>query len=44
VKEVLPAWCAPRQLVLVDELPRTALGKVRRDQLITRTPSPPSTT
>jgi O-succinylbenzoic acid--CoA ligase len=44
VKEVLPAWCAPRQLVLVDELPRTALGKVRRDQLTTRTPSPPSTT
>jgi O-succinylbenzoic acid--CoA ligase len=44
VKEALPAWCAPRQLVLVDELPRTALGKVRRDQLMTRTPSPPSTT
>jgi O-succinylbenzoic acid--CoA ligase len=44
VKEVLPAWCAPRQLVLVDDLPRTALGKVRRDQLTTRTPSPPSTT
>jgi O-succinylbenzoic acid--CoA ligase len=44
VKEALPAWCAPHQLVLVDELPRTALGKVRRDQLITRTPSPPSTT
>ena len=44
VKEVLPAWCAPRQLVLLEELPRTALGKVRRDQLVTRTPSPPSTT
>jgi O-succinylbenzoic acid--CoA ligase len=44
VKEVLPAWCAPRQLVVVDVLPRTALGKVRRDQLVVRTPSPPSTT
>jgi o-succinylbenzoate---CoA ligase len=44
IKAVLPAWCAPRQLVLVDTLPRTALGKVRRDQLVARTPSPPSTT
>lgn len=30
VKERLPAWCAPRELVLVDAVPRTALGKVRR--------------
>jgi o-succinylbenzoate---CoA ligase len=30
VKERLPAWCAPRELVLVDSLPRTALGKLRR--------------
>ncbi|HEX2040427.1 MAG TPA: AMP-binding protein [Acidimicrobiales bacterium] len=30
VKERLPAWCAPRDLVLVDSIPRTALGKVRR--------------
>jgi O-succinylbenzoic acid--CoA ligase len=37
VKEQLPPWCAPRQLVLVETLPRTALGKVRRDDL----PSPP---
>jgi O-succinylbenzoic acid--CoA ligase len=33
VKEQLPAWCAPRQLVLVDAVPRTALGKVRRRDL-----------
>ena len=33
VKQVLPAWAAPRRLVLVDELPRTALGKVRRRDL-----------
>ena len=30
VREVLPAYCAPRQLVVVDELPRAALGKVQR--------------
>jgi o-succinylbenzoate---CoA ligase len=33
VKKTLPAWCAPRRLVLVDHLPRTALGKVRRADL-----------
>jgi O-succinylbenzoic acid--CoA ligase len=33
VKQELPAWCAPRELVLVDALPRTALGKVRRADL-----------
>jgi O-succinylbenzoic acid--CoA ligase len=33
VKAELPPWCAPRQLVLVDALPRTALGKVRRADL-----------
>ena len=33
VKQELPPWCAPRQLVLVDALPRTALGKVRRGDL-----------
>ncbi len=32
-KEALPAFAAPRRLVLVDELPRTAIGKVRRDAL-----------
>ncbi len=30
VKERLAPYAAPRRLVLVDEIPRTALGKVRR--------------
>jgi len=34
VKDRLPAWCAPRRLELVDSLPRTALGKVRRGELV----------
>jgi O-succinylbenzoic acid--CoA ligase len=33
VKQELPSWCAPRQVVLVRTLPRTALGKVRRADL-----------
>ena len=33
VKEVLPAFCAPRELVFVPAVPRTALGKPRRDEL-----------
>jgi O-succinylbenzoic acid--CoA ligase len=33
VKESMGAWCAPRELVLVDSLPKTALGKVRRSAL-----------
>jgi O-succinylbenzoic acid--CoA ligase len=33
VKAELPAWCAPKELVLVDSLPRTALGKLRRGEL-----------
>ncbi|MCU1454330.1 MAG: menE [Acidimicrobiales bacterium] len=33
VRRSLPAFTAPRQLVLVDRLPRTALGKVRRHDL-----------
>jgi O-succinylbenzoic acid--CoA ligase len=32
-KQTLPAYCAPRQLVLVDHIPRTALGKVQRHLL-----------
>lgn len=32
-RERLPAWAAPRQLRLVEALPRTPLGKVRRDAL-----------
>ena len=30
VKNQLGAWAAPRSVELVDELPRTALGKIRR--------------
>jgi O-succinylbenzoic acid--CoA ligase len=33
VKAALPAWCAPRELILVDRLPRTPLGKLRRGEL-----------
>lgn len=33
VKATLPAHAAPRRLVLVDSLPRTALGKLQRDRL-----------
>ncbi len=33
VKAQLPPWCAPRQVVLVEAVPRTALGKVRRGDL-----------
>lgn len=35
VKQRLPAFCAPRQLVLCSSLPRTALGKLRRGELST---------
>ena len=31
--EQLPRWCAPKRLELRDELPRTAIGKVRRSAL-----------
>ena len=33
VKERLPAFCAPREIVIVASIPRTALGKVRRADL-----------
>ncbi|MGY9071571.1 MAG: class I adenylate-forming enzyme family protein [Acidimicrobiales bacterium] len=33
LKEVLPAYCAPRALELAESLPRTALGKVQRHLL-----------
>lgn len=33
VRSELPPWSAPKELVLVDELPRTSLGKVRRQSL-----------
>lgn len=35
VKEQLPPHCAPRRLVVVASIPRTALGKVRRGELTT---------
>ncbi|MGF1595880.1 MAG: class I adenylate-forming enzyme family protein [Acidimicrobiales bacterium] len=34
-RQEFPAWCAPRQLELRSALPRTSLGKIRRD-LLTR--------
>jgi O-succinylbenzoic acid--CoA ligase len=34
VRAELPAYCAPKELVVVDALPRTALGKVRRRSLV----------
>lgn len=36
VKEHLPAHCAPRAVVVVDALPRTSLGKLRRSALVSR--------
>ena len=38
VKEVLPAYAAPKELVLLDALPRTALGKIQRDRLVSSGP------
>jgi O-succinylbenzoic acid--CoA ligase len=43
VKERHPAHMAPRRLEIVTHLPRTALGKLRRDQA-GATPAPPSMT
>jgi len=33
VRRVLPSYCAPREIRIVDEIPRTALGKIRRAEL-----------
>jgi O-succinylbenzoic acid--CoA ligase len=33
VKATLPGWCAPRGLEVVETLPRTSLGKIRRGLL-----------
>ncbi|MEI7548331.1 MAG: hypothetical protein WCK21_09780, partial [Actinomycetota bacterium] len=33
VTEHLPAFCAPKEVRVVDALPRTALGKVQRFRL-----------
>ena len=35
VKAHLPAWCAPKELVVVTDLPRTPLGKLQRGALRT---------
>jgi O-succinylbenzoic acid--CoA ligase len=35
VTEAISPWAAPKELVLVDELPRTAAGKIRRRALDT---------
>ncbi len=37
VKADLATFCAPRELQLVTVVPRTALGKVRRTELLSRT-------
>ncbi len=34
VKQLLPAHCAPKAVFIVDEIPRTALGKPKRAELI----------
>lgn len=34
VKETLPAHCAPKAVIHVHEIPRTALGKARRSDLV----------
>jgi acyl-coenzyme A synthetase/AMP-(fatty) acid ligase len=39
VATTLPRYCSPRQLVVVDSLPRTSLGKVVRRALIDQLPS-----
>lgn len=34
VKDSLPVWCAPKHVHLVEEIPRTALGKPKRADLV----------
>ena len=36
VRSELPAYCAPRSVVIVSELPRTTLGKLKRTELAGR--------
>ena len=33
VGESFPHWCAPRELVIRKSLPKTSLGKIRREEL-----------
>ncbi len=45
VKRTHPAFMAPKRLLLVEQLPRTSLGKLRRGQTpAPATPAPPSIT
>lgn len=34
VRAELPAYCAPKQLLVTDSLPRTGLGKLRRSEIV----------
>jgi O-succinylbenzoic acid--CoA ligase len=34
-KATLPPWCAPREVVYVEKIPRSPLGKVQRKRLVT---------
>lgn len=34
VRAELPAWYAPKEIVVLDELPKTALGKIRKADLL----------
>jgi acyl-CoA synthetase (AMP-forming)/AMP-acid ligase II len=40
VADALAPWAAPKELVIVDDLPRTAAGKVRRRELERYSSSP----
>jgi O-succinylbenzoic acid--CoA ligase len=40
VREVLPPYCAPREIRIVDDIPRTVLGKIRRAELRSALSSP----
>jgi o-succinylbenzoate---CoA ligase len=39
VKAALPSYCAPKSLYIVDGIPRTALGKIRRTHLAALLPT-----
>ncbi|HUF98441.1 MAG TPA: AMP-binding protein [Ilumatobacter sp.] len=42
VRETLPSFAAPRRLVFRDRIPRTAIGKIARQELKTPPDSPPT--
>lgn len=37
VKQTLPSYCAPQKIFMVDEIPKTALGKPQRSHLVAST-------